>query len=303
MPETITDCIGDLRIETAYVPVDRAIIFVVTPGFEAMLKDVIEGIYAFGDSRDAAIILFCVNEAYDNTQSWENVLRLKVESPRKADINIRTALYAAHRAVRGPKTFLALDVDMLVVGSLRPLWDLIASQPAGTLAGVRPMAEIIHPWDYVLSSYTLPVEDREQDIVMVAGDRRKELYHFNGALLIGQRLAWEYLERGMDEATPEVKQWMITGNPPWAEEAVMNLSANKYCTVVNLDRRWNQMFYTPTAETRDMWMKAEYTDAGVRYHGENGPSRILHFPHTGRPMRDFILNEIQTHGLDTQGAL
>lgn len=44
------------------------------------------------------------------------------------------------------------------------------------------------------------------------------------------------------------------------------------------------------------------TPLGMVYHGEHGPSRILHFPSVGLPMQQIILDEIRTHGLNTQGV-
>ena len=300
MQETVKDYIGDLIIETADIPSENAVLIVAEPGKEAMLKDMLATLSAYGDVRDASVVLFCVNEAYDAMEGFGD-FRVRVNSSRCPYGNVRTLLYAAHRALRGPVKFLTLESDMLIVGSLRPLWDILDRSPLNTLAGIQPMAAFIYPWNLIVSQYSASVKSAGADL-MAASENSQGDYHFNSGVLLGRRQAWQCLEQGLEQINPDIKKWISESGLYWGEEAAMNLAVNQKCTPLNLDRRWNQMFYNPDPREREIWAMTGTTLLGMVYHGEHGPSRILHFPSVGLPMQQIILDEIRTHGLNTQGV-
>jgi len=277
--ETIADCLGrtQIRVPADPAPGARCICTVVSPGFEAHLDDMLGSLAANGGCLDARRVVFAVeaDEACRRVAAKHGALL--VECTRLAHVNatVKSVMYSAARVLAAER-FVCLDADMLVLGSLEPVFAALEACPAGTVLACREgngfhFRDVEHA---VLEAYG----GRAGDVRRVVGRAGKEGSYplvVNDGLFAGGRdalLALDSLLRGWTDA----RAWMDERrNIWWRNQAVFNLALAHLGCGVELDSAFNVQLHC-----QDVQMHWEDGRMAAAWNGR--PARVLHFSGAGR---------------------
>ena len=137
------DCLQRVAVLPPEEPIEceRALVLVLGPGFEQMCEWLLETWQSFAASPETRIVIFCIDSAYYRLQGLEsrvpNVTRVRCRSVEKITPAVKGVIYSLARWVKA-EAIIALECDMLITGSLQPLWEAIEQVQSAALLGCKP---------------------------------------------------------------------------------------------------------------------------------------------------------------------
>ncbi len=291
-PGRALDCLERLEIEPPNIQCDRAIITVVTPGYENMATTMLDSLRRFGDTPEATIVVFCVGEAFANMAMMPGITRIRCHAIERNSPAVKGALYSASRFINA-RSFISLEADMLIVGSLQPLWSLIENSRANSLMGCRAQ---LHDERFTLSKVLDQENAPPSDLKFLTNEEDyNSLFWFNGGLLCGQRAAFNELDSQLAAMMPFVSMWIDGAlEKPFGDELAMNVAAGLMENIGELAGCWNVQFYDLN---RDHWLHTERTPDGLKFSRLGETARVLHFLSPNRALMSELVDDINRDGL------
>lgn len=306
----------EVKPPTKPIRVPQAVVVVVEPGAEQMCEWLIQTIRRFGDSPNVHIVVFCLDSAYTTLEYLDtcvpNLTRIQCRSVGRINAAVKDVLYSLARWVQAD-AIITFECDMLLTGSLLPLWSVIEQTSTSVLFGCPPIGNPSHQsFSEELALYQLPASD----LAWITGlPDHDDTVRFNGGLLAGKREAWQKLDEQIRAWMPYAALW-IEGFPGnFGDELVLDMAIGQVGHA-DLSARWNvQSFDTnriPGFQTEDIdqwtmsvrehfpryWFRTEYSGQGVRYSNSRGEAAcVLHFAGGSRPLMREIFYELLVKGL------
>jgi hypothetical protein len=275
----LTDCLQRVHIHAPAAPIvaRRCIATVVSPGFEALLDDLLGSVVANSGCPDARLVVFAVDADAACRRVAARYGADVIECTRKAHVNatVKSVMYSVARVVDAEQ-FVCLDADMLVLGDLNPVFSAIDACAEGAILACRE-GNGFH-YDDVGHAVMTVYGGRAGDLARVmgrdGGEGRDRLV-VNDGIFAGSRaalLALDALLRGWRGAPRWVDErkdiW-------WRNQAVFNLALVHLGCGVELDAGYNIQLNNQEAE-----MGREGGRVAARWHGRK--VRVLHFNGLGR---------------------
>ncbi|HEX8318600.1 NPCBM/NEW2 domain-containing protein [Longimicrobium sp.] len=275
----LLDCLQRVHIHPPAAPIvaRRCIATVVSPGFEALLDDLLGSVVANAGCPDARLVVFAVDPDAACRRIAARYGAEVVECTRKAHVNatVKSVMYSTPRVIDAEQ-FICLDADMLVLDDLDPVFAAIDACAPGAILACRE-ANGFHYDDVehaVMSVYGGRPGDLARIMGRDGGEGRDRLV-VNDGIFAGSRGALQALDsllrewRGAPRWVDERKDiW-------WRNQAVFNLAIAHLRCGVELDAVYNVQMNNQEVE-----MAWEDGRAAARWQGRR--ARVLHFNGLGR---------------------
>lgn len=277
--QEILDALGYARIELPppLPPAERCIATVASPGYEAMLDDMLGSLIANGGCADARIVVFMLgtSPACEKVIAKYRALPVRCRPQRPITNGSKAILYSIALIVPAER-YVCLDADTLVLDDLGPLFGAVDACPAGSVLacregnsrGYRDVSHVLH------DAY----HGADADIARVLGEDRGEgAYPFvvndgvfagsNGALLKvdGALRAMPGAGAFLDER-PDVS---------WRNQFLFNLALARHECGVELDETNNLQLHTSDVDVQSALVRPSLTWQGRKV-------RVLHVSGAGR---------------------
>ena len=277
--ETVADCLErvDIRVPADTAAGARCICTVASPGFEAHLDDLLGSLAANGECHDARRVVFAVDadEACRRVAAKHGALL--VECTRRAHVNatVKSVMYSAARVLQAER-FICLDADMLVLGSLEPVFAALDACPEGSVLACREGRD----FDYrdVEEAVATMYAGREGDVSRVVGGAGTEGAYplvVNDGLFAGRRAALLVVD-GLIRGWTGAQGWVDERHDVWwRNQAVFNLALAHLGCGVELDTAYNVQLHCHDA-------RMHWEDGRVAASWNGRPARVLHFSGAGR---------------------
>jgi hypothetical protein len=276
----LADCLGRSAIvlPKTLPRAERCIATVVSPGFEGLLDDMLASLHANGGCPDALVAVFSVRESHEirRIAAKHGAVLFRCRPQARIDATVKSVLYTVARAVEAER-FVCLDADMLVLGSLGPLFAALEVCPEGTILACRERCGWFRDLaDALCCGYLYGGE--ESDIQRLLGRQNGEGgYPFvvNDGLFAGNRSALLALD-GCIRGMPGVLAWVDERHEiRIRNQFIFNLALAHLSCGVELDPAYNVQLH------------AEHVDTGVeggraRAWCAGREARVLHFNGWGR---------------------
>jgi NPCBM/NEW2 domain len=275
----ITDCLGrtDIHVPEAMPPAERCVATIVSPGFEWLMDDLLGSLRANGGCADARLIVMAVDRTAECRRIAAAHGAVVIECGPKARINptVKAALYTLPALVDADK-FLCLDADMLVVGSLAPIFDMLDACPesavlAGREANGRGLRDLAHALSCVYGG-------RPSDLARLVGRSNGEAAYplvINDGIFAGTRRALRAVD-GVIRSWPSAATWVDERHDIWwRNQFIFNLALAKLRCGVALDATYNLQL-----DSQDVDISGRGQSLHASWNGQ--AVRILHFNGRGR---------------------
>ena len=277
--QRLTDCLARVDIHLPATPIvaRRCIATTVSPGFEALLDDMLGSVLAHGGCPDARLVVFAVDAGAECRRVVAKYGAELVECTRRARVNatVKSVMYSAARVIDAEQ-FICLDADMLVLHSLEPVFAAMEALPDGSILACREgngnhfadVASIFY------SAYCAASGDLQR---VIGEDRGEGAYPLvvNDGLFAGSRGALLALD-GTIRGWPGAPIWVDERRDVWwRNQAVFNLALAHLRCGVELDSAYNVQLHAQQVE-----MSWEAGRMAARWNGR--PARVLHFSGVGR---------------------
>lgn len=275
----LADCLERVEIHLPAVPVvaRRCIATVVSPGFEALLDDMLGSVVANGGCPDARLAVFAVDAGDECRRVAARYGAELIECTRRARVNatVKSVMYSAARVIDAEQ-FVCLDADMLVLRSLQPLFAAMDALPDGSILACREgngnyfsdVSSILH------TAYCGAPGDLER---IIGEDRGEGAYPLvvNDGIFAGSRTALLALDATI-RGWPGAAGWVDERRDVWwRNQAVFNLAVAHLRCGAELDPAWNVQLHAQEVEVA--WEDGRMS---ARWNGR--PARVLHFSGVGR---------------------
>jgi len=257
-----------------------------------MVEAMLDTLIAYGQSPEARIVVFAIDGSFEALAHRGDITCIRCRSTERLSAAVKGAVYSAARFIRANK-ILAVEADMLVVGSLQPIWAALDVAYPGNILGVRPPGfNQLFSFVDVISSIGCP----KSDVAFLTGHPTFNCrYWFNGGVIAGDREAFLALDSQMQRLAPFSILWMEGGSTAaYTDESLMNLSVGLLNNAAEISSIFNHIIASPV---RAKWLATERAGNGLRYRQGGGASKILHFVSPGRSVMREINSEIEDHGL------
>jgi predicted O-methyltransferase YrrM len=277
--ETIIDPLG--RVEIQVPPelpiVERCIATIASPGWEDLLDDLLGSIAANGGCPDALVAVLVIggSEECERIVAKHRALPIRCRPLRPATMASKAALYSIARLVAA-RRYLCLDADMLVFGSVEPLFAAIDAVPEGSvLACGEANTDSYRDLDDVLRRV---YGGRDGDIQRILGGENGEGAYpltVNDGTFVGSREALLALD-GAIRAMPGAIGWIEDNRAvAWRNQFVFNLALAHLRCGIELDERYNLQLHGQNVQVDVRPARPEVTWQGRQV-------RILHANGWGR---------------------
>lgn len=295
------DCFQRVEVLPPAEPIqcERAIVLVLGPGYEQLCEWLLETLLSFGDSPEAHIVLFCVDEAYETLNGLENrvpnLTRIRCRSVEKITPAVKGVIYSLARWVKAD-VVITLECDMLITGSLQPLWSLIEQAQSSSIMGCAPYSSPDDPELRLMSDEIFRCSMEVSDCEWVTGIADYDTFiWFNGGLLAGKHEAWQKLDSLICSWMPHCALWIEGFTRPYGDEMVMNMAVGQMPDHVTLPPSWNVQSFT---WFRQMWFGTKRSPHQVEYAHPNGDAaHILHFTGGARRLMRNVFYELALNAL------
>lgn len=276
---SLMDCLDRSEIILPQIELKshHCIATVVSPGFEDLLDDLLGSLLAYGCCQDALIVVFGV-DANDQCKQIAakysaNFVACKKQKP--VNSTVKSILYSVPRIVDAD-SFICLDADMLVLGSLRPVFDAIEACPKKTILACR-------------EANGMAFKNLEHALCSVYGGRASDLanllgtpngagaYSFvvNDGLFAGSRSALLALD-GMIRGFTNAPKWIDERRDIWwRNQFIFNLALAQLECGVELEPIYNVQL-----NSQDVQMKFQEGQVMAYWYGRR--ASVLHFNGLGR---------------------
>ncbi len=293
-PGFALDCLERMEVLMPDPPIvcDRCLCTVVSPGYEVFLEAFLDTFWQYGRSPDVSVVVFALDEAYHTLAHRRNIIRIQCRSKERLSPAVKGVVYSAARFIQA-RQILACEADILVVGSLQPLWAALDVAHPGAVLGARAQTG---PDRMDLRSVLRYAGAPETDLEFITGLANYNCpFRFNGGVLAGGREAFLHLDAQIRRLCPFLILWVEGGfHGHYADECAMNLCVDLLGNHAELHPTFNQQFYSMD---RDHWLETSREAAGLRFQKEGVPSRVLHFVSPNRDLMWQVKSEIDEFGV------
>jgi predicted O-methyltransferase YrrM len=276
-PSTLIDCLGRAEIMLPASPLraQRCIATVVSPGFEPLVDDMLGSLYSNGECQGALLVLFALGNSIDCARIASKYKAVLIPCRSRARVNpmSKAILYSVARVAEADQ-YLCLDGDMLILGSLFPVFSALEACPEGSILAVREgNGHRLHNLDYALTNvYGGTHEDQQRFFGASEGAYSLVV---NDGIFAGSRpglLALDGAIRGIQGAASWIDQrhdiW-------WRNQFIFNLALAGLRCGVELDGSYNVQLHV-----QDVQMRRAPTGVEAEWHGRR--VRVLHLSGAGR---------------------
>jgi predicted O-methyltransferase YrrM len=267
------DCLGRVEmIAPQSLPrAERCIATLVSPGFEALLDDMLGSLHANGNCQDALLLVFVLNGNGDCERVAAKYRATVIRCRARARINpmSKALLYSVARVVDAQQ-FLCLDADMLVLDDLRPIFAALDACPEGRIlvCGEGGSGAFNH-LGYAMKTIYGGVDADRRRLEITPEEEAYPLV-VNDGLFAGGRTALLALD-GVIRAMPQASAW-TDGHERvwWRNQFIFNLALARLRCGVELDASYNIQLHTQDV---DFWEDG----ARMRADWRGRTARVLHF--------------------------
>ncbi len=262
----------------------RCIVSIVSPGYEHLLDTMLQTLARFGECKDAIKVVLCVDgdDKCRSVIARHRATMIECTSLGEPNASMRGALYSVARWVEAEE-FLLLDADMLIVGSLQPLFEslqVLAPLSVGMVRARRGgwLPELEDPSD-------LPHVMRQdfggspEDVAFITGQSNiPRFYWFNGGLMLARREALLNMDAALRGLEPFGSLWLDERRDLyWREEGLMDMALALSGQGALLDDAWNLLTFRQGVEVK-------WQDDRLHLTHQGRPVRVLHFAGRGKPL-------------------
>ena len=276
-PSTFVDCLNRAEIFLPHSPVrtQRCIATVVSAGFEALVDDMLGSLFSNGGCTDSQVVLFALGETIESARIATKYGAVLIPCRTRARVNpmSKAILYSLARIVEAEQ-YLCLDGDMLVLGSLAPIFSALEACPEGSILAAREgNGHGLHNLDFALGNVYGGTRD-DQRRFFGASDGEYSLV-VNDGLFAGSRAAMLALD-GAVRGIPGAAAWIDQRHDIWwRNQFIFNLALAKLRCGVELDGSYNVQLHVQDVGIRRAGARIE-----AEWHGR--PVKVLHFSGIGR---------------------
>lgn len=280
------DCLSRTQVTLPPTPLraHRCIVSIVSPGYEHLLDTMLQTLARFGGCQDAITVVLCVdgNDKCRSVIARHRATAIECTSLGEPNASMRGALYSVARWVEAEE-FLLLDADMLIVGSLQPLFEalqVLAPLSVGMVRARRGswLPELEDPSDlqHVMRE---DFGGSPQDVAFLTGQPDiPRFYWFNGGLMLARREALLNLDAALRRLEPFGSLWLDERRDLyWREEGLMNMALALSGQGALLNDAWNLLTFRQGVEVK-------WQDDRLNLSHGGRPVRVLHFAGRGKPM-------------------
>ncbi|MFP5261566.1 MAG: NPCBM/NEW2 domain-containing protein [Blastocatellia bacterium] len=276
----LTDCLGraDIKLPSVLPSAELCIATVVSPGFEAMLDDMLGSLFANGNCQGALLVVFILNPNDDCERVAAKYRATVFRCKPCGNINpmSKALLYSVARVTDAQK-FLCLDADMLVLKDLRPVFYALDACPEGSILACREgNNDGLINLDHALRAVYGGGSDFEQ--LSITQEEASYTLVVNDGIFAGGRAALLALD-GVIRSMPQAAAWADERNDIWwRNQFIFNLALARLRCGVELDSSYNVQLHTQDAQLRQEGVRIK-----ADWHGRQ--ARVLHF--SGRAKRKY----------------
>jgi hypothetical protein len=271
------DALARADVQPPSIPrAGRCIATVVSPGYAHLLDDMLASLAANGGCEDAVRVVF----AYRPDEQCRRVIArhgahaIACRPRARMAPSLKAVAYSTARFVDAD-SYLYLDADTLVLGSLEPIFEAVEVCPARSILVCR---------DAFLGQGSLGRElcthysGRREDLDLLLGRTFAEDAYplvVNDGVFGGGRGALLALD-GLIRALPHARTWVDQrADHGWRNQFIFNLALARMDCAVELDPACNLQVHT-----RDVRFERSGTRLDALWRGR--PVRVLHFCGWGR---------------------
>lgn len=278
-PAAFFDCLGRAEvIPPASLPkVERCIATVVSPGFEALLDDMLGSLLANGGCQDTLLVIFALeaNARCEQLAAKYQATLMCCRSRSSINATSKAVLYSVARLVDA-QYFLCLDADLLVLGDVNPLFSALEACPEGSILVCREgngsgMLNLEHALCTIYGGV-------KTDLERLLGTPEDEASYpliVNDGVFAGGRTALLALD-GVIRAMEHAPAWTDQRRDIWwRNQFIFNLALARMRCGVELDAAYNLQLHVQDVEFARREGRIQ-----ACWHGR--PVRILHFSGVGR---------------------
>ena len=269
---------AEIELPPPLGPVARCVATAASPGWEHLLDDLLGSLVANGDCADALVVVFLLGSSpeCERVVAKYRALPVRCRPLVARDMASKSVLYSVARVVEAD-AYLCLDADMLVLGTLDPVFGAIDAGPDGSVLACREgngrvyrdvadalcrlyggtpgdLPEILGGDDAGVGSYPLATNDGT-----FAGSREALLTVDATIRAMPGAIRWL-------QARPTVR---------WRNQFIFNLALAVRRCGIELDERCNLQLHAGDVEIASVTGRPQ-----VSWHGK--PVRILHANGWGR---------------------
>jgi hypothetical protein len=278
--QPLVDPLG--RVEITLPPpmprAQRCIATVVSPGFEPWADNLLGSLRANGGCADARLALLAVETNGECERIARKYDALLVACRRRAplDVTVKAVLYSIARVIPA-EHYLCLDADMLVLGSLAPIFDALDAAPGGSALVCR---EANYSGTYTLGAalvhtYFGGPADLPRVLGRVNGEADYPLV-VNDGIFAGKAAALRAID-GAIRRMPQAIGWMQERRQVcwWRNQFVFNLALAQLRCGVELDGGYNVQLHTSEVDVTG-------ANGSTQALWRGRPVRVLHFCGIGK---------------------
>ena len=277
---SITDPLrrAEIELPPPLGPVERCVATVASPGWEPLLDDLLGSVVANGDCPDALLVVFLLGTSPECERIVAKYRALPVRCrPLVApDMGSKAVLYSVARVVEAG-SYVCLDSDMLVLGSLAPVFAATAACPEGSVLACREGNT--HEYRDLLDVLCRVYNGRPEDLRAIVGGEPADAGAYplpvNDGLFAGLRpglLALDATIRGLPGAIGWVDD---RRGVRWRNQFIFNLALARRACGIELDERCNLQLNGSSVEVTAVAGRPR-----ARWHGRE--VRVLHANGYGR---------------------
>jgi hypothetical protein len=244
-PAPVTHIFDSLNRAEMIVPqrlprTEHCIATVVSPGFEHLLDDMLGSLYANGCCNDALVVVFVLNgnDACKRVVAKYKATAVLCQSRAGLNPMSKAVMYSTARVIDA-QHYLCLDADMVVLGSLRPIFAALEALPEGRILACREgnTQYANHLGSAIDSIYAGGESDLRQ--LGVTPDEQSYSLVVNDGLYAGDQTALRALD-GAIRAMPQACAW-VDGHSrvKWRNQFIFNLALARLQCGVELDPIYN----------------------------------------------------------------
>lgn len=269
----LVDCLGRAALTVPHQasPVERCIATVVSPGFESLLDDMLGSLVANGGCQDALLVVFVLNSngVCERVAAKYGAMVVRGRSLARLSPASKALLYSVARVVTA-NCYLCLDADMLVLGSLRPVFAALEACPDGKIFACREgNSQENSNLGHALRAFYGGGDADVRQLDMTPQDEAYPLV-VNDGLFAGGRAALLALD-GSIRAMPQATAWADGHRRvSWRNQFVFNLALARLQCGVELDPIYNVQLHVQNVELQEQGSR-------VRATFRTRPARVLHF--------------------------
>lgn len=235
---------------------ERVIVTLGSVGYGVWLDDLLGSIEERGEVYDVPIVVFIVGDAPDMERVCAHyaakrplhIIRAQPLVP--VTPAIKSLIYSLVRWVTA-ETYLCLEIDMVVMGSLKPLFEMSENSNAPSMFGVRPADVLgtVNAPSWIVRCCEAKPEDGLRLIGCGSQDygerimafRGYEMEFMNGGLMVGNHRTFCMLDAQMQTMSPFAPEWVedAPSGVTWRDEHVYNIALHALGAAKVLKLGWN----------------------------------------------------------------